>query len=543
MTRVNGFATPKVELVQADTTSPLVLYEFQVDGTKASDSSVDVLLIHGLTGHPIDTWGTWPKKVAADLSGCVTVWSFGYPAPLFDWKLGTTAEDFATEGRTALGELVRLGFGKKPIVFLTHSLGGLLAKSIISEAAKHPQDSSEYALFSNTHAVIFAGTPHAGSGQARWRLLVPTAVNYAVKGVSALIASAALAFLAIPLLSVTLLGRTWAVTVGGVVAALFGLMLLAVAKTMTLPGRHLVMLDPANPTLASLTRDFRQAQFRRKFDVDSFYEQKRLWGVFLVVPRWSADPGITNSDPRGIPADHIRMCKEPHAKQLHLAIEDRVRNAGRGKDAPVFRQRIKRLLKTPDEQDAFAILFEKKEGDRGGKERAFRGFLRRVIADGEISPTELELDLAMHSQFDDDVLVWCLCQELRITETLRRLRECASRTVQDDFRSAQANDGRTLIPFYRMMRTIEHVILGDLQGRSASKNDRYLLLETIGEATEKLAVLANKGVDGHGQTRRILLRLRSTGDLLSSTSASLVTQLYLFLHVGPRKSAVVMLDT
>jgi len=113
------------------------------------------------------TWGDWPKELASQFSRCATLWSLGYPAPLLERQLGTIEKGFTTEGHDALTELVHAGLGKRPFVFVTHSLGGLLAKAIIARAASASRGSSEYSLFANTHAVIFAAT-HAGSGQASW---------------------------------------------------------------------------------------------------------------------------------------------------------------------------------------------------------------------------------------------------------------------------------------------------------------------------------------------------------------------------------------
>lgn len=514
MGKIQVADTPEVTLRQInDIAPPLVLYEFEVQGSTAGNRGVDVLFIHGLTGDPIKTWGDWPKKLAAEFSNCATVWSLGYPSPLFESQLGTIQEEFSTEGRETLRELVHADVGKKPIVFVTHSLGGLLAKSIIAESAKTLPSSSEYLLFANTHAVIFAGTPHAGSGQAKWRLLVPAVVNYAAKGVTLLIAGAiaGLAILAIPFLSVTLFGRTWEVTMGGLIVALSLLILVLVGRSLTLPGRHVVMLDPSNPALASLTREFRQTQFKRKFAVDTFYEQKRLWRLFLVVPRWSADPGITESDPMPIPAHHIGMCKDANAEVLRRAVRKQVKDASRGKEIAVFGEQLKRLLKQPEEQHAFEVLFEGKEGVRRKEEDVFRTFVRKSLAKSEFVPTGPELDLAMKSTFPVDGLVWSLWQEQQLADVLRKLHKLASTEKENNFPSTDRAGKRTLIPFYRLLRTIEHTLSGDLPDPGyVDKCDRDLLLKTVTEAFEELQEIALKeGLDESGETRRLVLRLGS----------------------------------
>ena len=519
MGTTEGVNTPEVTLRPLhDIAPPLVLYEFEVQGSTDETRGIDVLFMHGLTGDPIKTWGDWPKKLAGEFSNRSTLWSLGYPAPLFEWQLGSIQEEFSTEGRNTLAELVHAGIGKKPIVFVTHSLGGLLAKSVIAESMNTPPGSSEYALFEKTHAVIFAGTPHAGSGQAKWRLLVPAVVNYAAKGVTLLIAGAVagLAILTIPILSVTLFGRTWAVTLGGLIVAFLFLILALVGKSLTLPGRHVVMLDPSNPALARLTREFRQAQFKRKFAVETFYEQKRLWGLFLVVPRWSADPGITDSDPKPILANHIGICKDASAEKLRRAVREQVKNALRGKETAVFGERLKRLLKQSAEHQAFEVLFEGKEGDRGKAEEVFRTFVREKLARNDFVPTGPELDLALRSTYHEDELVWSLWREQQLADMLRALRKLASEEVMSDFPSTDRAGKRTLIPFYRLLRTIEHTLSGDLPDPGhGGECDRDLLLELTEKAFQKLQEVAVvDGSDARGQTRRLLLRL---GSMLRAT--------------------------
>ena len=509
MTQTQQSVSPKVNLVPIKIAQPLMLYEFRVEGATAAHRGVDVLFIHGLTGDPITTWGDWPKKLASQFSDRATVWSLGYPAPLFERQLGTIEKYFSTEGHNALTELLHAGLGKKPIVFVTHSLGGLLAKAIIAKA-KVSRGSSEYSLFANTHAVIFAATPHAGSGQARWRLLVPAIVSYAAKGLGALIAAGALAWLSISVLSITVFGHTWQVKLAGIVGALSVLILGAILKSVTLPGRHVVMLDPSNPALAHLTSEFRKAQFQRKFAVDSFYEEKKLWGLFLVVPQWSADPGITDSEPVGIPAHHIGICKEPNEMLLKRAIEQRVEDCLRGKEKPVFQERLERLLKEQRERDAFATLFKGQEGQRDKAEVVFRTFVRNSILNGEFELTGPELDLARDSSFDEDILVWSLWHEVEVARVIRHLRDYGSRELESDFRSTQSISGRTVIPFYRVLRTIEHLLSGDLPVPGyTSELDRDLLLQTTNNAFKRLQDLAVDGVDGDGQTRRAILRLSS----------------------------------
>jgi hypothetical protein len=82
--------------------------------------------------------------------------------------------------------------------------------------------------------------------------------------------------------------------------------------------------------------------------------------------------------------------------------------------------------------------------------------------------------------------------------------------AETDFGSDQAIAGRTVIPLYRVLRTIEHMLSGDLPVPGyAGQCDRDLLLQTVEKASEKIQKLATEGIDGDGQTRRLILRLGS----------------------------------
>jgi hypothetical protein len=58
--------------------------------------------------------------------------------------------------------MVQNGFGARPIVFVCHSLGGLLAKQILRMAAE-ANDPAALSICSQTRAVLFLATPHAGA--------------------------------------------------------------------------------------------------------------------------------------------------------------------------------------------------------------------------------------------------------------------------------------------------------------------------------------------------------------------------------------------
>lgn len=523
---------PKVMLVKNVTVEPYELFEFSVEGAaRRGDRQVDVLLMHGLTGHSIKTWGgsldgnavvsdCWPRELAIELQCKATFWTLGYPAPAFDAQLGTTQTAIEEEGRAVLAELIRAGLGDRPIILVTHSLGGLLAKAILAESVKADRLSAERQIFDHTHAVIFAGTPHAGSAHARWRFLVPLVVGWATKAMGAVVAAVAAIFIAGTTLTVSLLGRTWQTTLAAFVGSLVVLILGLWLKSRSAQGRHVLMLDPDNPGLRRLVQEFRRARSIRTFFTASFYEQKRLWGLFLVVPWWSADPGVTDCEPVGIAATHTGMCKLPHARGLQRSVRERVDAACRGKTASVFGEKLQRLIREDRVRTAFDVLFSGKPGDRGQAEQTFRTFLREKINRAEFVPERGELDLALESPFDEDLLVWNLRHEQTVAGELRHLRRKAEAEARSHYRRVRAAGSKdaqpTLIPFYRALRMMEHICAGDLNDPgSANQIDRHLLLELIEEATKSLEEWRSKvkdaegkeAFDADGRTRRLLLRM------------------------------------
>lgn len=58
--------------------------------------------------------------------------------------------------------MVQRGFGERPILFICHSLGGLLAKQILRKSAD-TTDNQKRAVWSNSRSVLFLATPHCGA--------------------------------------------------------------------------------------------------------------------------------------------------------------------------------------------------------------------------------------------------------------------------------------------------------------------------------------------------------------------------------------------
>ncbi len=97
--------------------------------------AANIILVHGLTGKPLETWTTpkqelWPLWLAQDIEG-IAVYSVGYDAPVSN-AAGVTMHptQIASNLLSRLLNSDELKQGR--IIFIGHSLGGLIIKMMIS---------------------------------------------------------------------------------------------------------------------------------------------------------------------------------------------------------------------------------------------------------------------------------------------------------------------------------------------------------------------------------------------------------------------------
>jgi hypothetical protein len=147
-----------------------------------------VLLVHGLGGHPYNTWRRgdvntawsadetfWPLWLERDCNS-LAVYVIGYEAPVSRWR-GTAMHltDLATNILANL--LPQQVLPRGPLVFIGHSLGGLVIKQLLRTAESEARyDPRAFDLIARVGKVAFLGTPHSGAGLAslgdRLRILV-----------------------------------------------------------------------------------------------------------------------------------------------------------------------------------------------------------------------------------------------------------------------------------------------------------------------------------------------------------------------------------
>ncbi|KAF8859461.1 hypothetical protein BDZ45DRAFT_673223, partial [Acephala macrosclerotiorum] len=139
---------------------------------------------------------------------------------------------------------------KRPIIFMGHSLGGIVIKSALRHA--HALESQYGNILDSTKAIVFFGTPHQGADTA-----------------------------------------TWAAFLGGL------------SKAIRIRNTEVVeeLKRWSNP-LVELTTTF--AELAPRFQITTFFEELATNGI-LVVPQGSARIG--NERARGLQADHRGVCK------------------------------------------------------------------------------------------------------------------------------------------------------------------------------------------------------------------------------------------
>ncbi|KAH1339728.1 hypothetical protein KXX14_006904 [Aspergillus fumigatus] len=121
----------------------------------------DLVAIHGLNGDPINTWThtetevMWLRDLLPAAIPDIRIMTFGYNAR---FKNFTAQQDLRSISLKLLTELVDLRTTEdeksRPIVFVCHSLGGIIAKK--------EQEKVQQAVY----GILFLGTPHNGSSLA-----------------------------------------------------------------------------------------------------------------------------------------------------------------------------------------------------------------------------------------------------------------------------------------------------------------------------------------------------------------------------------------
>ncbi|XP_004628565.1 protein SERAC1 isoform X2 [Octodon degus] len=242
----------------------------------------DVLFIHGLMGAAFKTWRQqdteqvltekalededryttcWPKTWLARDCPALRIISVEYDTSLSDWRARCPMErkSIAFRSNELLRKLRAAGVGDRPIIWISHSMGGLLVKKMLLEASKKPEMST---VIKNTRGIIFYSVPHHGSRLAEYSVNI---------------------------------------------------------RYLLFPSLEVKELSKDSPALKTLQDDFLEFAKDKKFQVLNFVEtQPTSIGSMIklhVVPEESADLGIGDLIP--VDVNHLNICK-PKKKDAFL---------------------------------------------------------------------------------------------------------------------------------------------------------------------------------------------------------------------------------
>ncbi|XP_023376873.1 protein SERAC1 isoform X1 [Pteropus vampyrus] len=152
----------------------------------------DVLFVHGLMGAAFKTWRQqdndqvlnekvsedetryttcWPKTWLARDCPSLRIISVEYDTSLSDWRARCPMErkSIAFRSNELLRKLRAAGVGDRPVIWVSHSMGGLLVKKMLLEASRKPELST---VINNTRGMIFYSVPHHGSHLAEYSVNV-----------------------------------------------------------------------------------------------------------------------------------------------------------------------------------------------------------------------------------------------------------------------------------------------------------------------------------------------------------------------------------
>ena len=229
----------------------------------------DVVFIHGLTGDPRKTWTDesgdefWPCWLEKELER-ISVYTLGYPASLFE-KWAKKEMDMFERAGNVLERFAGNGIGERPIVFVAHSLGGILTKMILRKSSE--ADDLDWRRVSEaTKLVVYLSTPHTGSAMAN------------------------------------------------------------VLNAVPLASKHIKLLANQTGFLEDLNGQYRTfANSREDLRTVVYYEKHATKSV-VVVPRASADPGVGHT-PVPVDKDHLNVCK-PYDRSdiVYLGVKRHIRN-------------------------------------------------------------------------------------------------------------------------------------------------------------------------------------------------------------------------
>ncbi|KAM5357709.1 hypothetical protein ACJZ2D_015994 [Fusarium nematophilum] len=149
------------------------------------DATIDICFVHGLTGNRDSTWTAngqskpWPETLLSPKLSRARILTYGYDAYIVRKSVASTngltdhvtnlLNDLATDRACS-------NASSRPIIFVAHSLGGLVCKEAVLLSRNNPEPHLRD-IFDYTKGIIFLGTPHRGSWMADWAKIPASALG------------------------------------------------------------------------------------------------------------------------------------------------------------------------------------------------------------------------------------------------------------------------------------------------------------------------------------------------------------------------------
>ena len=151
--------------------------------------TVDVVAVHGLQGDAFKTWecsnGTlWLRDYLPEEIPSARIMTFGYDSTVAFSNSVARIEDKALDLLNRLGAQRDESTDRRPVVFICHSLGGIVVKKALILAHERSSDPVFKDILINTKAIAFLGVPHKGSDSAWWANFAANALKGASIGLT-----------------------------------------------------------------------------------------------------------------------------------------------------------------------------------------------------------------------------------------------------------------------------------------------------------------------------------------------------------------------
>ncbi|PGH08456.1 hypothetical protein AJ80_07855 [Polytolypa hystricis UAMH7299] len=250
-----------------------LVYPTHINKVPTNQAVVDIIFVHGLFGNPQHTWTGkktdsetkkteevfWVQQLLPAVLPNARIFTWGYDADVTHLLSNSSQATIFEHSRTLLSDIsderITEEDEKRGIIFVCHSLGGVLVKDALN--CSQTERTHLKKILPATIGVVFLGTPHRGSTGAS-------------------------------------MGK-WAFE---------AMRALAKKPNMTL----LRDLERSSETLDRIGRGFSQLLGDKMIKIQSFYEEVPMKGL-MVVDRSSYAIWDSTEIAIGIPADHSAMTK------------------------------------------------------------------------------------------------------------------------------------------------------------------------------------------------------------------------------------------